>query len=57
MTPPGPILKALSLMSYVLPEAKLFPLKNIGDLAFRDPEKRKVVSFLLLSNNVKTVVI
>ncbi|CAL9186805.1 caffeoylshikimate esterase-like [Musa acuminata AAA Group] len=49
VTPPGPILKALSLMSYVLPEAKLFPLKNIGDLAFRDPEKRKVAEFNVIS--------
>ncbi|KAJ8492716.1 hypothetical protein OPV22_014437, partial [Ensete ventricosum] len=49
VTPPGPILKALSLMSYVLPEAKLFPQKDIGDLAFRDPEKRKVAEFNVIS--------
>lgn len=49
VTPPGPVLKALTLMSYVLPEAKLFPQKDLGDLAFRDPMKRKVAEFNVIS--------
>ncbi|KAG1368120.1 putative caffeoylshikimate esterase [Cocos nucifera] len=49
VTPPGPVLKALTLMSYVLPEAKLFPQKDLGNLAFRDPMKRKVAEFNVIS--------
>jgi caffeoylshikimate esterase len=46
VTPPGPVLKGLSLLSVLMPEAKLFPQKDLGDLALRDPSKRKIVSFL-----------
>ncbi|XP_042377008.1 caffeoylshikimate esterase-like isoform X1 [Zingiber officinale] len=49
VTPPGPVLKALSLMSYILPEAKLFPQKDLGDLAFRDPMKRNTAEFNVIS--------
>ncbi|WOK92451.1 caffeoylshikimate esterase isoform X1 [Canna indica] len=49
VTPPAPVLKALSLLSYVLPEAKLFPQKDLGDLAFRDPMKRKMAEFNVIS--------
>lgn len=49
VTPPGPILNMLTLMSYILPEAKLFPQKDIGDLAFRDPQKRKMAEFNVIS--------
>ncbi|XP_073003295.1 caffeoylshikimate esterase-like [Typha latifolia] len=49
VTPPGPVLKALTLMSYILPEAKLFPQKDLGDLAFRDPLKRKIAEFNVIS--------
>ncbi|XP_074579077.1 caffeoylshikimate esterase-like [Curcuma longa] len=49
VTPPGPVLKALSLMSYILPEAKLFPQKDLGDLAFRDPLKRNTTEFNVIS--------
>ncbi|XP_009394708.2 caffeoylshikimate esterase isoform X1 [Musa acuminata AAA Group] len=49
VTPPGPVLKALTLMSYVLPEAKLFPQKDLGVLSFRDPTKRKVAELNVIS--------
>ncbi|XP_020105863.1 caffeoylshikimate esterase-like isoform X1 [Ananas comosus] len=49
VTPPGPVLKALTLLSYVLPEAKLFPQKDLGDLAFRDSAKRKIAEFNVIS--------
>lgn len=49
VTPPGPVLNMLNLLSYVLPEAKLFPQKDIGDLAFRDPQKRKMAEFNVIS--------
>ncbi|CAL4962019.1 unnamed protein product [Urochloa decumbens] len=49
VTPPAPILKALNILSCLLPEAKLFPQKDIGDLAFRDPRKRKVAEYNAIS--------
>ncbi|KAL0924208.1 hypothetical protein M5K25_005020 [Dendrobium thyrsiflorum] len=49
VTPPAAILYALSLLSYILPEAKLFPQKDLGDLAFRDPEKRKMAEYNVIS--------
>ncbi|XP_020265243.1 caffeoylshikimate esterase isoform X1 [Asparagus officinalis] len=49
VTPPGPVLNMLSLMSYILPEAKLFPQKDIGDLAFREAHKRKLAEFNVIS--------
>ncbi|KAL5228298.1 hypothetical protein ABZP36_016563 [Zizania latifolia] len=45
VTPPAPVLKALSILSCLLPKAKLFPQKDIGDLSFRDPRKRKVAEY------------
>ncbi|CAD6230278.1 unnamed protein product [Miscanthus lutarioriparius] len=49
VTPPAPVLKALSILSCLLPEAKLFPQKDIGDLALRDPRKRKVAEYNAIS--------
>nr|WGU11335.1 caffeoyl shikimate esterase 2 [Crinum x powellii] len=49
VTPPEPVLSMLTLMSYVIPEAKLFPQKDLGDLAFRDPMKRKMAEFNVIS--------
>ncbi|PKA61454.1 hypothetical protein AXF42_Ash014371 [Apostasia shenzhenica] len=49
VTPPAAILGALSLLSYVLPEAKLFPQKDLGDLAFRDSNKRKMAEYNVIS--------
>ncbi|KAM0892452.1 hypothetical protein ACQ4PT_025754 [Festuca glaucescens] len=51
VTPPVPVLKALSILSCLLPEAKLFPQKDIGDLGFRDPVKRKLCEYNAISYN------
>eukprot|EP00262_Sarcandra_glabra_P021118 TRINITY_DN8734_c0_g1_i1.p1 TRINITY_DN8734_c0_g1~~TRINITY_DN8734_c0_g1_i1.p1 ORF type:complete len:412 (+),score=54.96 TRINITY_DN8734_c0_g1_i1:168-1403(+) len=47
--PPGAVLKVLTLMSNVLPKAKLFPMKDLGELAFRDPKKRKMAYYNVIS--------
>lgn len=49
VTPPAPILAALKILSSLLPEAKLFPQKDIGNLAFRDPYKRKLAEYNVIS--------
>ncbi|KAL6614716.1 hypothetical protein ACP70R_036986 [Stipagrostis hirtigluma subsp. patula] len=54
VTPPAPVLKALGILSCLLPEAKLFPQKDIGDLAFRDPRKREVAEYNVISYTHKT---
>ncbi|KAL6845268.1 hypothetical protein ACP4OV_024763 [Aristida adscensionis] len=54
VTPPAPVLKALSILSCLLPEAKLFPQKDIGDLAFRDPRKRILAEYNVISYTDKT---
>lgn len=43
--PPMLVLNALILMSTLFPKAKLFPKKDMSELFFRDPSKRKLVSF------------
>ncbi|KAF3976828.1 hypothetical protein ACB098_08G015100 [Castanea mollissima] len=43
--PPSPVLKVLTLMSNVLPKAKLFPQKDLAELAFRDFRKRKMAVY------------
>ena len=47
VTPPAPVLNMLTLMSYILPEAKLFPQKDTG--IQRSPEKENG-QFLLLTD-------
>jgi hypothetical protein len=42
--PPDAVMKALTLLSKVMPKAKLFPNKDLAELAFREPSKRKLVS-------------
>ena len=44
--PPEAVVKALTLMSKCLPKAKLFPQKDLAELAFRELKKRKMVSFV-----------
>lgn len=45
VTPPDPVLKALTLMSRVMPKAKFFPQKDLAELAFRESKKKKMVCF------------
>ncbi|ERN03976.1 caffeoylshikimate esterase [Amborella trichopoda] len=49
VTPPGVVLAILNLMSKVLPEAKLFPQKDLAELAFRDLGKRKIAEYNVIS--------
>ncbi|XVF84797.1 hypothetical protein PTKIN_Ptkin17bG0068000 [Pterospermum kingtungense] len=56
VTPSEPVLKALTLLSNVMPTAKLVPQKDLAELMFRDPRKKKMVSqfFLCLPCNELT---
>ncbi|KAH7839502.1 hypothetical protein Vadar_005093 [Vaccinium darrowii] len=45
VTPPEPAVKALTLLSRVMPKAKLVPPKDLAELAFRDSKKRKMASY------------
>ncbi|RWR82233.1 caffeoylshikimate esterase-like protein isoform X1 [Cinnamomum micranthum f. kanehirae] len=47
--PPAPVLKLLTLMSKVLPQAKLFPQKDLAVLAFRDSMKRKMAYYNVIA--------
>ncbi|KAJ0985766.1 hypothetical protein J5N97_004122 [Dioscorea zingiberensis] len=49
VTPPALVLKALAIISNILPEAKLFPQKDLAELAFRIPQKRKMTAFNAIS--------
>ncbi|KAL8224358.1 hypothetical protein R6Q57_019833 [Mikania cordata] len=44
MSPPKQLQKALIFLSRVMPKAKLVPAKDLAELAFRDPQKRKLAS-------------
>ncbi|KAL5553165.1 hypothetical protein UlMin_040566 [Ulmus minor] len=52
--PPPPVLKALTLMSKVLPKAKLIPQKDMSKLFFRDPSKRKLGDYNVISYGDQT---
>ncbi|XP_024026107.1 caffeoylshikimate esterase [Morus notabilis] len=54
MKPPPAVLKALTLMSRVMPKAKLFPQKDLAALAFRDPRKREMAVYNVISYNDQT---
>ncbi|KAG2281986.1 hypothetical protein Bca4012_050505 [Brassica carinata] len=43
--PPKLVLNALILMSTLFPKAKLFPKKDMSELFFRDPSKRKLSEY------------
>lgn len=45
--PPPAVLKVLTLLANLMPEAKLFPTKDLAELAFRDLKKRKLVCLLV----------
>uniref|UniRef100_A0A1D1XQ11 Monoglyceride lipase n=1 Tax=Anthurium amnicola TaxID=1678845 RepID=A0A1D1XQ11_9ARAE len=53
VTPSRPVLTTLTIMSYLLPQAKLFPTKDLAELAFRDPKKRKMADYNVLSYSDK----
>lgn len=46
VTPSKPVLNFLTFLSKVMPTAKLVPQKDLAELMFRDPRKKKMVCFL-----------
>ncbi|CBI27011.3 unnamed protein product, partial [Vitis vinifera] len=51
VTPPPAVLKVLTLLSKAMPKAKLFPQKDLAELAFRDSRKRKMAAYNVISYN------
>jgi len=51
MLPPTTILKVLTLLSKMMPKAKLFPYKDLSELIFREPGKRKLVGNLICGDH------
>ncbi|XP_058091522.1 caffeoylshikimate esterase-like isoform X1 [Magnolia sinica] len=49
VTPPAAAIKLMTLLSKVLPEAKLVPQKDLAELAFRDPIKRKMAYYNVIA--------
>ncbi|KAG5380047.1 hypothetical protein IGI04_027889 [Brassica rapa subsp. trilocularis] len=52
--PPQLVLNALIFMTILLPEAKLFPKKDMRPLFYRDPSKRKLSYFDVISYDDQT---
>ncbi|KAF6165761.1 hypothetical protein GIB67_012658 [Kingdonia uniflora] len=53
-TPPPVVLKVLTLVSKVLPKAKLIPKLDLGELAFRESDKRKLAVYNVISYSDQT---
>ncbi|XVE84858.1 hypothetical protein DITRI_Ditri17bG0046100 [Diplodiscus trichospermus] len=49
VTPSEPVLKVLTLLSNVMPAAKLVPQKDLAELMFRDPRKKKMAVYNVIS--------
>ncbi|KAM7277230.1 hypothetical protein ACFE04_019096 [Oxalis oulophora] len=43
--PPAAVLKGLTCLSRVVPKAKLLPERDLAELGFRDPRKRKLAEY------------
>ncbi|XP_062110115.1 caffeoylshikimate esterase isoform X2 [Humulus lupulus] len=54
MKPPPPVLKILTLMSRVLPKAKLIPQKDLAELAFREERKREMAVYNVICYSDQT---
>lgn len=54
MTPPVPLQKTLILLSRIMPTAKLVPLKDLAELAFREPNKRKMAKYNVICYSDRT---
>ncbi|KAL9679421.1 hypothetical protein QQ045_017281 [Rhodiola kirilowii] len=54
IVPSESVIKAMALLSKIMPQAKLFPTKDIDELAFRDLQKRKLAVYNVLCYNDKT---
>ncbi|KAG9448931.1 hypothetical protein H6P81_008896 [Aristolochia fimbriata] len=49
VTPPETVQTLMILLSKVLPSAKLVPVKDLAELAFRDPKKRELAPYNVIS--------
>ncbi|GLJ09222.1 hypothetical protein SUGI_0104100 [Cryptomeria japonica] len=49
VTPPKPVLQVLGLLSRILPKQKLFPQKDISELAFRELKKRNMAVYNVIA--------
>ncbi|MCL7024647.1 hypothetical protein MKW94_020104 [Papaver nudicaule] len=54
MKPSPTCLKVLTLLSNVLPKAKWVPAKDLGELMFRDPIKKKMAVYNVISYSDRT---
>ncbi|KAI7729862.1 hypothetical protein M8C21_007752, partial [Ambrosia artemisiifolia] len=54
MKPPEPLQKVLIFLSRLMPKAKLVPTKDLAELAFRDPQKRKLADYNVISYSDQT---
>ncbi|KAJ0677870.1 putative 2-acylglycerol O-acyltransferase [Helianthus annuus] len=54
MKPPEPLQKVLIFLSRIMPKAKLVPTKDLAELAFRDPQKRKLADYNVISYSDQT---
>ncbi|XP_024046343.1 caffeoylshikimate esterase isoform X3 [Citrus clementina] len=54
MTPPPALMKVFILLSKILPKAKLIPLKDLADLAFRDSRKKEMAVYNVICYNDQT---
>lgn len=54
MKPPEPLQKVLIFLSRLMPKAKLVPTKDLAELAFRDPQKRKLADYNVIAYSDQT---
>lgn len=54
MKPPEALQKVLIFLSRLTPKAKLVPTKDLGELAFRDAQKRKLADYNVISYSDQT---
>nr|GEX44114.1 caffeoylshikimate esterase [Tanacetum cinerariifolium]GEZ60429.1 caffeoylshikimate esterase [Tanacetum cinerariifolium] len=54
MKPPEALQKVLIFLSRLTPKAKLVPAKDLGELAFRDAQKRKLANYNVISYSDQT---
>ena len=57
MKPPEALQKVLIFLSRLTPKAKLVPAKDLGDLAFRDAQKRKLASLSIILYYYKLITV
>ncbi|KAJ0037302.1 hypothetical protein Pint_21968 [Pistacia integerrima] len=54
VVPPAAVLKVFTLLSKVMPKAKLFPHQDLSELAIRDPRKRKMAVYNVIGYSDQT---